>query len=92
MWLHANTQWRAAGLGLIGLDYLAVKAVARDLGIEWTAGMWRKMLALERFETSREGAGDDSFGGHDKGHRPGGKGVAAGTRQNAKGAKHRRSR
>lgn len=48
LWDFVSTQWRAGGFGVIGLDYGAVRRMARDLGIAWSIGMIRKMRALER--------------------------------------------
>lgn len=53
LWCAANTQWRAAGFGVVGLDYTAVLAVADVLGIVVTAPMLQKVAALERFELER---------------------------------------
>jgi hypothetical protein len=53
LWDHANTQWRAGGLGIIGIDFLAVEKIAGVLGIEFNCAMLRKIRTLELFELSR---------------------------------------
>lgn len=34
LWLQVQTQWRAGGMGLVGLDWPAVTAMARWLGYD----------------------------------------------------------
>jgi hypothetical protein len=41
------TQWRAGGMGVIGLDYGEVRAAAADMEIELSPCMWGKIRALE---------------------------------------------
>lgn len=48
IWQDVQTQWRAGGMGLIGLDYSEVRQSAKDLGIEYTMANKRKIQALER--------------------------------------------
>ena len=47
LWSVVQTQWRGAGLGIIGLDYLAVKEVAFVLEIQMTRPLLDKIRALE---------------------------------------------
>ncbi|WP_054031245.1 DUF1799 domain-containing protein [Desulfatitalea tepidiphila] len=67
LWAAVCTQWRGAGLGLVGLDYEEVRKWAGDLEIELTAGVWRKIKALERHVLKRaedaEGGSDGQGGG-----------------------------
>jgi len=49
LWLSVNTQWRAGGLGIVGLDYPAVYAEASRLEIEISNCVMNKIRALERF-------------------------------------------
>lgn len=49
LWLHVQTQWRAGGLGLVGLDYTAVRREARELGLYMSHGMMRKLQSLEHY-------------------------------------------
>lgn len=53
LWMNAKTQWRAGGLGVVGLDLPAVRMVAGMLGIRWSLGLMRKVQALERHELER---------------------------------------
>lgn len=48
LWLAVNTQWRAGGLGIVGLDYPAVWAMAARLEIEVGNCLMRKIQGLER--------------------------------------------
>lgn len=34
LWAHVQTQWRAGGMGLIGLDWPAVAQIARWFGVD----------------------------------------------------------
>lgn len=57
LWLSVNTQWRAGGLGIVGLDYPAVWAMAERLEIEVGNCVMGKIRALERMvlqEASKE--------------------------------------
>lgn len=50
---HCATQWRAGGLGVVGLDYTACRAVAEDLGVVWSYGLLRKLQVIERMVLER---------------------------------------
>jgi len=47
LWEETNTQWRAGGMGIIGLDYGEVRIWARELDIDLSQCMWRKIKTLE---------------------------------------------
>lgn len=47
LWENVCSQWRGAGMGVIGIDHNAVRSRARDLGIEMSECMWGKINALE---------------------------------------------
>jgi len=47
LWGDVNTQWRAGGMGLIGLDYREVRERARELDIDLSPCVWRKIKMLE---------------------------------------------
>lgn len=47
LWRAVQTQWRAGGMGVIGVDYAEVRRWARDFGIDMTPAVWRKIIALE---------------------------------------------
>jgi len=70
LWLAVQTQWRAGGMGVIGLDYAEVRQWAWDMGIVMTAAMWSKIKVLERHELEAAHAEND---------RPGGKKASAGS-------------
>jgi hypothetical protein len=54
LWEHSYTQWRGAGMGIVGLDYDTVRfSVASTLGIRWSLGLFAKIRALEMFELAR---------------------------------------
>ena len=55
LWLAAQTQWRSAGFGLIGLDYTALGLVAGWLRppVDLDPHCFDKLQALERFELAR---------------------------------------
>lgn len=53
------TQWRGAGLGIIGLDWPAVLAIARLLHMEVDARLFYKLRALEDLELERMHAKDN---------------------------------
>jgi hypothetical protein len=55
LWLAGQTQWRGAGLGIIGLDYPALELVGRLLlpPVELDPTTLRKVQALERAELAR---------------------------------------
>lgn len=48
IWQEVKTQWRASGMGIIGLVYSEVRQAATELGIEYSPGMRRKIKVLER--------------------------------------------
>lgn len=48
IWQDVKTQWRAGGMGLIGLDYSEVRHAAADLEIEYTRRNQQKIRAMER--------------------------------------------
>ena len=47
LWLSVNTQWRGGGMGIVGLDYPAVWAMAERLEIEMSNCVMGKIRALE---------------------------------------------
>lgn len=47
LWREINTQWRSTAFGLIGLDYIAVAAEAKRIGIDLTQCTMSKIKALE---------------------------------------------
>lgn len=47
LWLSVRSQWRAGGMGAVGLDYAEVRRWAQDLDIDLSAGLWSKIKALE---------------------------------------------
>lgn len=49
LWLAVKTQWRAGGMGIVGLDYPAVWAVADRMQIEVSNCVMSKIRALEDF-------------------------------------------
>jgi len=49
LWLSVNTQWRAGGMGIVGLDYPAVWAMAERLEIEVSNCVMGKIRALEHY-------------------------------------------
>lgn len=62
LWLAVRTQWRAGGMGVIGLDYAEVRRWARDMGVVMTAAVWGKIKALERCELEAAHAENDRPG------------------------------
>jgi hypothetical protein len=59
LWQAVQTQWRAAGFGLIGLDYAEVRRWAEELDIVMTPGLWSKIRQLEYYELGRQGRDAD---------------------------------
>jgi len=57
LWFNVKTQWRSAGGGLIGLDYGEVRIRARELDIDMSPLMWRKLKMLESSVLQANGAG-----------------------------------
>lgn len=47
VWQEIRTQWRAGPMGILGLDYAEARQAARELEIEWSIGLKRKIQALE---------------------------------------------
>ena len=47
LWQMVNTQWRAGGMGIIGLDYPAVWTMAKMIEIEMTPCLMMKIQKLE---------------------------------------------
>jgi hypothetical protein len=47
LWKAVQTQWRAAGFGVIGLDYGVLIRLAELMRIEWTPALLKKIQALE---------------------------------------------
>lgn len=48
LWLEVQTQWRAGGMGVIGLDYHAVYTEAERIGIVLSVCTMKKIKCLER--------------------------------------------
>lgn len=49
LWIKVQTQWRASGFSIIGLDYYAVFKVAKTLEIELSQCNLFKIQALEQY-------------------------------------------
>ena len=47
LWKEIETQWRAGPVGVIGLDYREVRERARELDIDLSPALWKKIKALE---------------------------------------------
>ncbi|MCU0589861.1 MAG: DUF1799 domain-containing protein [Desulfobacterales bacterium] len=47
LWQACRTQWRAAGMGVIGLDYGLVLKLSRLMRIEITPALLGKIQAIE---------------------------------------------
>jgi len=62
LWEAVATQWRAGGMGVVGLDYAEVRAWASDLAIDLSPCLWSKIRALERHELERAYADRGSAG------------------------------
>ena len=58
LWQAVLTQWRGAGMGIIGLDYREVRWWARELGFILSPGLWSKVRALELVELRRHGGAE----------------------------------
>lgn len=50
LWGEIQTQWRATGFGVVGMDWPAAFAVARVLRVPVTERLFKKLRALERAE------------------------------------------
>lgn len=48
IWQAIKTQWRAGGMGVVGLDYSEVRYAAKEFGIEYSTRTRQKIMALER--------------------------------------------
>ena len=53
LWGEIQTQWRATGFGVVGMDWPAAFAVARVLHVPVTERLFKKLRALERAELER---------------------------------------
>ncbi|MHC1758325.1 MAG: DUF1799 domain-containing protein [Negativicutes bacterium] len=53
LWRKTYTQWRATEMGVVGLDYGAVKIVADACGYELTATLLKKIQILEQSELEK---------------------------------------
>jgi hypothetical protein len=60
LWRAVCTQWRAGGMGIIGLDYGVAMEMADRMGIEWSPAVMIKIQALER--ATLKGAASDPAG------------------------------
>jgi len=47
LWVEIRTQWRGAGIGIIGLDYNVIYREAERMEIELSACTMKKIKALE---------------------------------------------
>jgi len=54
-------------MGVIGLDYTEARKIARDLDIQWTYGLLRKLQVLEYLQLKRI-SGDDTDHSAGDGH------------------------
>ena len=54
LWLASRTQWRAGGVGVVGIDYLAVQQEAERLEIDLNRCLMRKVQALEQLELKKQ--------------------------------------
>jgi len=64
IWVHVQTQWRVGAFGRAGLDYPAVRAEARALGLYMSHGLMRKMQAMEKYYLKKKDTGkNDQPGG-----------------------------
>jgi len=55
LWIEIRTQWRGAGLGIVGLDYSMVYREADRLGIELSDCTMKKIKSLEAHVLKAEG-------------------------------------
>lgn len=53
LWSYACTQWRTSMAGIVGIDYTAVKTIAKALNIKMDTVMISKIHALESYELGR---------------------------------------
>lgn len=54
LWGEIKTQWRGGGFGLVGLDYAEIRARAKELDIDLSNCMWKKIKVLEKLELERK--------------------------------------
>jgi hypothetical protein len=54
LWLSVQTQWRASGFGIIGLDYLALQQEADRLEIDLSICTMAKIRALEAYTLKQQ--------------------------------------
>lgn len=54
-----RTQWRAGGMGLVGLDYKEVRQACRELDVPYTRGLKRKIQVLEQGVLANQGRSSD---------------------------------
>jgi hypothetical protein len=59
LWQASITQWRVSGMGVVGLDYVALKIVADTMGIELIPILLRKIQVLERVELNGQSKRQD---------------------------------
>lgn len=64
VWDEIQTQWRATGFGVVGMDWPAAFVIARVLHVPMTDRLFKKLRALERLELERlaDAAGEDKEG------------------------------
>jgi len=56
LWSAVQTQWRASGFGLIGLDYVAARCVAETMGLTWDEDALVMLSLLEAKELRAQSA------------------------------------
>jgi len=54
LWVDVSTQWRGAGMGIVGLDYREVRTRAAELDIDLSECVWGKIRKLERIELKKQ--------------------------------------
>lgn len=59
LWQDVSTQWRGAGMGIVGLDYGEVRIRAKELDIELSECVWSKVRMLERVELKMQNQKED---------------------------------
>jgi len=59
LWQDVSTQWRGAGMGIVGLDYREVRTRAKELDVDLSECVWRKVRMLERMELKKQGKKED---------------------------------
>lgn len=53
LWCAVSTQWRAGGMGVIGLDYGLTMKIAALMRIPWTPALFKKIRILEEATLKR---------------------------------------